>query len=182
MHVNMTTMAEQTTWVQVRWFRWQTWTFTTTRLKWFHTCNTYFNLSHTWKEFPEHSNYLRYCHQWIQNEYFTIKTNINAVRNYVPVLNDEGECRRRLKAPQILNWTLNGGEPASRTDHSTPWEHPPPPATTDSVAGWTPEPVSTFQGKENLIIISRRSNFSSVVQTAALSPQWAIPVREPIIT
>lgn len=58
MHVNMTLMTEQTTWVQVRWFRWQNWNFTTTRLTCFHTCNTYFNLSHTWNEFPEHSNYV----------------------------------------------------------------------------------------------------------------------------
>jgi hypothetical protein len=49
---------------------------------------------------------------------------------YVPVLNDEprheGVRGRRLIAPHILNWTLNGGEPASRTDHSTPLEHPHP--------------------------------------------------------
>ena len=36
---------------------------------------------------------------------------------YVLVLNDEtrngGVCGRRLIAPHILNWTLNGGEPAS---------------------------------------------------------------------
>ena len=171
MQVNMTTMAEQTTWVQDRWFRWQTFTFTTTCLKWFHTCNTYFNFSHTGREFPKHNNYLRYCHQWIQYKYFTVIMQLEV--KYVPVLSDEprheGVCGRRLIAPHILNWTLNGGEPASRTDYSIPWKHPIPLVTTESVAGWTPEPVRTFQGKENLITISRRLNFSSVVQTAVLS-------------
>jgi len=49
---------------------------------------------------------------------------------YALVLNDEprheGVCGRRLIAPHI-NWTFNGSEPASRTDHSTPLETPPTP-------------------------------------------------------
>jgi hypothetical protein len=61
-----------------------------------------------------------------------MNTNINAVK-HVPALNNEprheGVRGRRLIAPYILNWTLNGGEPASRTDHSTPANPPPGPTT-----------------------------------------------------
>jgi hypothetical protein len=48
-----------------------------------------------------------------------MNTNINAVK-HVPEFNDEprqeGVRGRRLIAPYILNWTLNGDDPASRTD------------------------------------------------------------------